>query len=284
LVLKRNKVFFRPSNIITASIGAGLLWIGWYGFNGGSAVVANSGAALAITTTHMAGCVSGLVWVILFWAHNRKFSLVASLGGGIAGLAGITPASGLISTQWSLFVGFLIGIATFYAAIGFKRIGVDDALDVVAIHGVSGIIGSMSIGFFGDKRQNMFGQDGWVNGHPIQIAYQLLGVTVAMVWSGFWTFAILKGLDLVIGIRVSKTVERLGLDLCEHGEFADDTAFMRNKKYAKEHPDLFPRAEREAHHSESSSHDEAAGDHKLQNLDKSIDERSKVESQQELSK
>lgn len=250
---------FRPSNLVTAAIGASLLWMGWFGFNAGSSNTAGSVAALAMVTTHICAMTSGVVWVGLFYLHNRRPSLIASLGGGIAGLAGITPASGFIQSQWALLIGFLIGVATFYSSLLTKAIGIDDALDVISIHGVSGMIGSISIGFFATKAVNPQGQDGAVAGHPIQICYQLLGVVVAAVWSAFWTFIILQCMRLCCQIRVSERVERMGLDIAEHGELIDDYAYHRNKMYLKLHPDFKAKVDaflqKDDEHSESTSHD-----------------------------
>jgi len=213
---------FPPSNLPMAALGAALLWMGWFGFNAGSALQAGSLATSAVASTQIAACSSGMVWLILSWIKNKPSS-VALINGVVAGLAGITPASGYINSQWTILVGLIVGLASYFSAIFVKRnLKIDDALDVSSVHGVTGIIGSLSIGFFSQHDINLQVNNGVVFGdHSFKLlGIQLLAVLVTMVYSGVVTFIIGMVIQKTIGLRITEDEEDQGLDYVEHRENA----------------------------------------------------------------
>jgi Amt family ammonium transporter len=232
LVLGRRR-FFGPAIEIPHSIplavtGSALLWLGWFGFNAGSALASGSLAGNTVIVTHMASSVSALIWVGLSWMRTGKPSVVAAVNGAIAGLAGITPASGFVSVEHSFVIGIAIGIASYSGIIIFKeKLKIDDALDVSSVHGVAGIIGSLSIGLFASKLVNPNGPNGLLFGNPEQLGIQAFGVGVAAALGFCGTWIIMKILDFLIGVRVSAEVEDAGLDISEHAEraYADEEEF-----------------------------------------------------------
>jgi Amt family ammonium transporter len=176
----------------------------------------------------MASSVSALIWVGLSWMRTGKPSVVAAVNGAIAGLAGITPASGFVSVEHSFVIGIAIGIASYSGIIIFKeKLKIDDALDVSSVHGVAGIIGSLSIGLFASKLVNPNGPNGLLFGNPEQLGIQAFGVGVAAALGFCGTWIIMKILDFLIGVRVSAEVEDAGLDISEHAEraYADEEEF-----------------------------------------------------------
>ncbi|QLH10099.1 ammonium transporter [Nitrosarchaeum sp. AC2] len=217
-----------PHSIPLAVVGSSLLWLGWFGFNAGSALASGSLAGNTVIVTHMASSVSALIWVGLSWMRTGKPSVVAAVNGAIAGLAGITPASGFVSVEHSFVIGIAIGIASYSGIIIFKeKLKIDDALDVSSVHGVAGIIGSLSIGLFASKLVNPAGPNGLLFGNPDQLGIQAIGVGVAAVLGFCGTWIIMKILDFLIGVRVSPEVEDAGLDISEHAEraYADEEEF-----------------------------------------------------------
>ncbi|KAL6073060.1 Ammonium transporter [Balamuthia mandrillaris] len=210
---------YPPSNIPLASVGAALLWMGWYGFNAGSALTAGAIASRAVGTTTVASCTSLLTWVLLNLFHARSFNTIAVLNGAIAGLAGITPASGYIRTSWASLIGVVLGLSSFYSIKLFKGVlKIDDALDVSSVHGVTGLIGSLSIGIFAESSLNTRGYNGWIHGNPSQMYIQLLGVVVALAWAAFWTFIFVLLARWAFGSLTPRLEEeRQGLDALEHG-------------------------------------------------------------------
>ncbi|NJK77885.1 MAG: ammonium transporter [Nanoarchaeota archaeon] len=217
-----------PHSIPLAVVGSSLLWLGWFGFNAGSALASGSLAGNTVIVTHMASSVSALIWVGLSWMRTGKPSVVAAVNGAIAGLAGITPASGFVSVEHSFVIGIAIGIASYSGIIIFKeKLKIDDALDVSSVHGVAGIIGSLSIGLFASKLVNPAGPNGLLFGNPDQLGIQAIGVGVAAVLGFCGTWIIMKVLDFLIGVRVSPEVEDAGLDISEHAEraYADEEEF-----------------------------------------------------------
>ena len=164
-----------PHSIPLAVVGSSLLWLGWFGFNAGSALASGSLAGNTVIVTHMASSVSALIWVGLSWIRTGKPSVVAAVNGAIAGLAGITPASGFVSVEHSFIIGIAIGIASYSGIIIFKeKLKIDDALDVSSVHGVAGIIGSLSIGLFASKLVNPNGPNGLLFGNPDQLGIQAI--------------------------------------------------------------------------------------------------------------
>ncbi len=210
----------RPHNVPFALLGAGILCVGWLGFNGGSALGANGLAATAFTTTFAAAASAGLAWSVLeLWRHG-KVTGVGLASGLVAGLVGITPAAGFVSPLAALAIGVGAAGASF-AAVSLKpKFGVDDALDVFGVHGVAGIFGAIATGVFADVTVNSAGANGLLHGNPRLVLVQMAGVVATLVWSGAMSFGILKVLDAVMGLRVDEVDEQEGLDLAENGELA----------------------------------------------------------------
>ncbi len=218
-----------PHSIPLAVVGSSLLWLGWFGFNAGSALASGSLAGNTVIVTHMASSVSALIWVGLSWMRSGKPSVVAAVNGAIAGLAGITPASGFVSVEHSFVIGIAIGIASYSTLVLFKeKLKIDDALDVSSVHGTAGIIGSLAIGIFASSAINPSGPDGLLNsGSFDQLSVQAIGVAVAGVLGFGGTYLIMKVIDFLVGVRVSPEVEDAGLDISEHAEraYADEEEF-----------------------------------------------------------
>ena len=232
LVLGRRKNFgpaiMVPHNIPIAVFGASLLWLGWFGFNAGSALTSGGVAANTVIVTHMSSSAAALVWVGLSWKRTGKPSVVAAINGALAGLVGITPASGFVSIEHSVIIGIAIGFASYAGIVVFKeRLRIDDALDVSSVHGIAGIIGSLAIGIFASSLINPTGPDGLLFGNPGQLVNQLIGVSVAVGLGFGGTWIIMKVIKTLTGVRVSPEVEDEGLDVGEHAEeaYADEEEF-----------------------------------------------------------
>jgi ammonium transporter, Amt family len=222
-----------PHSIPIAVLGSSLLWLGWFGFNAGSALASGGLAGNTVIVTHMASSVSVLIWVGLSWMRTGKPSVVAAINGAIAGLAGITPVSGYVSVEHAFVIAIAIGVASYCGVVLIKeRFKIDDALDVSSVHGIAGIIGALSIGVFASSAINPAGPDGLLFGNPDQLLIQAIGVGVAAVLGFGGTYAILKVLKFIIGIRVSKEVEDTGLDIGEHAEqaYADEEEFKLDEE------------------------------------------------------
>jgi Amt family ammonium transporter len=195
--------------------------MGWFGFNAGSALTAGGLAANTLLVTQTASAASSLVWILLSWKRSGKPSAVAAINGAIAGLAGVTPASGYISVQNSLILGIVLGLVSYYAIMLLKeRLRIDDALDVSSVHGVTGIVGTLAVGLIASSLINPAGPNGLIYGNPIQIGLQALGVVSTAAFSFGGTIIIIKLLDKTIGLRVKGEQEEVGLDLSEHAEKA----------------------------------------------------------------
>jgi Amt family ammonium transporter len=225
LVLGRRKNFgpeiMVPHNIPLAVIGATLLWIGWFGFNAGSALASGSLAANTLLVTHIGASTSALVWIVLSWKRSGKPSTTAAINGAIAGLAGVTPASGFISAQDSFFLGIVLGFASYYAILLFKEHWkIDDALDVSSVHGVTGIVGALAVGIIASTLINPAGPEGLLYGNPVQLAIQGLGIAVAAALGFGGTVVIMKMIDATIGLKVKEDEEDIGLDVTQHAERA----------------------------------------------------------------
>src|SRR5919112_1567262 len=225
LVLGRRKNFgpdiMVPHNIPLAVIGATLLWIGWFGFNAGSALASGTLAANTLLVTHIASCTSALVWIGLSCKRAGKPSSTAAINGAISGLAGVTPASGFISAQNSFLLGIVLGFASYYAILLLKEhLKIDDALDVSSVHGVTGIVGSLAIGLIASTLINPAGPDGLLYGNPMQLAVQAFGVAVAGALGFGGTIIIMKIIDSTIGLKVREEEEDIGLDITQHAERA----------------------------------------------------------------
>ncbi len=219
-----------PHSIPFAVLGASLLWLGWFGFNAGSALSASDGVASnTILVTHIASSVSALIWATLSWYRTGKPSVVATINGAIAGLAGITPASGLVSVEHAFIIAIAIGVISYSGVVLIKeKLKIDDALDVSSVHGIAGIVGAISIGIFASTAINPGGLDGFLSGNFDQLRVQAIGVVVASALGFGGTWVILKVLKHTIGIRVSAEDEDLGLDISEHAEsaYSEEEEFM----------------------------------------------------------
>ncbi|WP_347989218.1 ammonium transporter [Methylomonas sp. AM2-LC] len=206
-----------PHNMTMVVTGAGMLWFGWFGFNGGSALKADGSAGLAIAVTHIAAAAGSLTWMAIEWVRFGKPSVLGIVTGMVAGLGTITPASGYVGPLGGLVIGLIAGAACFCATQYIKRVlKIDDTLDVFPVHGVGGAIGSVLTGVFAAESLGGLG----LNGVSIfqQVEIQLLGVLVTVVWSGLFSYLILKALDKFIGLRVSADEEVQGLDIALHEE------------------------------------------------------------------
>ncbi|QDI88376.1 ammonium transporter [Candidatus Nitrosopumilus sp. SW] len=219
-----------PHSIPLAVLGSSLLWLGWFGFNAGSALAASGGVAgNTVIVTHMASSVSALIWAGLSWVRTGKPSVVATINGAIAGLAGITPASGFVSAEHAFVIGIAIGVISYSGVVLFKeKLHIDDALDVSSVHGVAGIVGSLAIGIFASTMINPGGVDGLLFGNPDQLWIQAVGVAVAAAIGFGGTWILMQIIKHLIGIRVSPEVEDVGLDISEHAEsaYSDEEEFM----------------------------------------------------------
>lgn len=210
------------SNYPIAAAGAGLLWMGWFGFNAGSSLIAGGLAANTLLVSHLAAAAGSAVWMALDWTTGGKATLLGILNGALSGLAGVTPASGFVHAPSGVAIGALCGLASYYGVYVLKdKLKIDDALDVSSVHGITGIVGSLAIGLYGSLAINSAGANGlFFGGGLAQLAKQGLGVAVGCLWSLISTFGILKFLKAVGLGRVDDDVEVLGLDLAEHGEAA----------------------------------------------------------------
>ncbi len=206
-----------PHNLVLSVTGAGLLWVGWLGFNGGSALAANGTAALAVANTQIAGAAGALAWLAVEWRQHKLPSVLGIISGAVAGLVAITPACAFVSPMGALLIGLLAGLACFYASTALKRkLGYDDALDVFGVHGIGGFVGVIGIGLFASVGWG--GSSGLIEGNARLLGLQVLACIVVAVWCGAVSYAILKVIDLTIGLRVTKEAEIEGLDLRLHGE------------------------------------------------------------------
>lgn len=210
-----------PHNLPIMLLGAGLLWFGWFGFNAGSALGANGLAASAFVATHIAACVATVVWMLIEWAHRGKPTALGCATGAIAGLATITPAAGFVGLGGAIMIGLAAGVVCYICVSILKpALGFDDSLDVVGVHGVGGALGLVGAGLFASKLVNSAGQDGLFYGNPKQLMVQLIMIGAVAAFSMICTWIILKIIDVVMGLRVTKDEEQEGLDVSQHGEKA----------------------------------------------------------------
>jgi ammonium transporter, Amt family len=206
-----------PHNLGLGVIGASLLWVGWFGFNAGSALSAGTRAGMAMAVTQIATAAAALAWMFVEWAAHHKPSVLGILSGAVAGLVAITPASGFVDPAGAVVIGIAAGVVCFWASTRLKRaLGYDDALDVFGIHGVGGIVGALLTGVFAVEA--IGGTPGALEGNVAQIMPQVYAVLATLVWSGAVSFVILKMIDATIGLRVPAEIERDSLDVQLHGE------------------------------------------------------------------
>lgn len=220
------KTPFAPHNLVLSVIGACLLWVGWFGFNAGSAVAAGGLASNAFVTTHFGAAAAALGWLIVEWMRSGKPTVLGGISGAVAGLVGITPAAGFVTPMSALIIGFIAGVVCFIAVTEVKkRLGYDDSLDAFGVHGVGGFTGAILTGVFANSAVNTVFKDGdkalpsgLLEGNPKQVLNQLIASLVAIVLGMVATYIILKIVDLTIGVRASGEDELAGLDISQHGE------------------------------------------------------------------
>jgi Amt family ammonium transporter len=217
IVLGERKKRSRPHNLLLSLIGTSLLWVGWFGFNAGSAVAANGGAGMAMLVTQIATATAGLAWMFAEWGFGKKPSLLGILSGAIAGLVAITPAAGFVGPVGAFFIGLIAGIACYWASTKLKnKFGYDDSLDVFGIHGVGGTVGAILTGIF--AKEAIGGAAGLLEGNTGQLWLQFIGVAFTIVYTGVLTYIILKIVNLITPLRATPEEETQGLDLNQHGE------------------------------------------------------------------
>ena len=207
-----------PHNMTMTVTGAGMLWVGWFGFNGGSALAANGDAGMAILVTHISAAVASLTWMTIEWVKYGKPSVLGIVTGMVAGLGSITPASGFVGPMGAIVIGLSAGFICFSATNFMKRtLKIDDSLDVFPVHGVGGIIGTLLAGIF---VASQYGGAGLADGMTIadQFSVQLTAVIAVIIWTAVASYIILKIIDMICGLRVNDEIERNGLDISEHEE------------------------------------------------------------------
>ena len=213
-----------PHDLTLAVIGTGLLWVGWFGFNGGSALGASSRAAMAITSTHLSASAGAFTWMALEWWTRGKPSVLGMISGAVAGLGTITPASGFVLPMQAALIGLVAGAVCFWACTWLKmKIGYDDSLDVFGVHGVGGLTGTLlagvlAVGALSASPEMPGGVSGLLEGNPQQVLAQAYGIVVTLAWSGIVTFIVLKVVGAMVPLRVRHEDEVMGLDVTQHGE------------------------------------------------------------------
>ncbi len=209
-----------PHNLPFCVIGAGLLWVGWFGFNAGSALAADGLATSAFVATHLAAAAAALSWLAMDWTLRDKPTVLGAASGAVAGLVAITPAAGFVGSMSAILIGIGGGVLCSIACSLKPRLGYDDALDVVGVHGVGGTWGALATGLFASKAVNAAGNDGLFFGNPRQFTVQLVSVAATLILALVGTYIILSVVKAVMGLRVADDEERMGLDLSQHNERA----------------------------------------------------------------
>lgn len=221
------KTQMMPHNLVLSVIGACLLWVGWFGFNAGSAVAANGLAANAFVTTHFGAAAAALGWLLIEWIRLGKPTVLGGISGAVAGLVGITPAAGFVTPMSALIIGFIAGVVCFIAVTEVKkRLGYDDSLDAFGVHGVGGFTGAILTGVFANSAINTVFKDeagnalpsGLLEGNSKQVLNQLIAAVIAIVLGMVASWVILKVVDLLVGVRATGEDETVGLDVSQHGE------------------------------------------------------------------
>ena len=225
LVLGNRKGFpqqaMPPHNLTMTVTGAGMLWVGWFGFNGGSALAANGDAGMAMLVTHISAAAGSLAWMTMEWVKYGKPSVLGIVTGMVAGLGTITPASGFVGPGGALLIGLSAGVICYYATQAIKqRWKIDDSLDVFPVHGVGGILGTLLAGIFASDALGVFSGQGYNEGMNMasQVQVQIVGIVATFVYTGIVTFVLLKLVDAMLGLRIDDENETMGLDLAEHDE------------------------------------------------------------------
>lgn len=212
--------YMAPHSLPLTLLGTGLLWFGWFGFNGGSALGANSIAVSAILATHTAAAAGAASWMVVERLHRKTPTVLGVASGAVAGLATVTAGAGYIGPFSALLIGLVAGGLCYAAIIWKAKFGYDDSLDVVGIHGVGGVVGMLATGLFASKAINAGGADGLIFGHPQLFGVQVVAILAVAIFSLVGTYLILKLIDRLLGLRVSADEERMGLDLSQHDERA----------------------------------------------------------------
>ncbi len=212
-----------PHNLVLTMVGGALLWVGWFGFNAGSALSAGGSAAVAMINTHVATAAAIVSWSLTEWIIRGKPSLLGAVSGAVAGLVVITPACGFVTVSGALILGLIVGPICYWGVSGLKKMfGYDDALDAFGVHGIGGIVGAVLTGVFAVAAIGGTGKSGLIDGNAIQVWIQIKSVAVTIAWTAIVSVVLLKLIDLTIGLRVSKETETEGLDLALHGEAMHD--------------------------------------------------------------
>jgi Amt family ammonium transporter len=225
LVLGNRKGFpqqaMPPHNLTMTVTGAGMLWVGWFGFNGGSALAANGDAGMAMLVTHISAAAGSLAWMTMEWVKHGKPSVLGIVTGMVAGLGTITPASGFVGPGGALLIGLSAGVICYYATQAIKqRWKIDDSLDVFPVHGVGGILGTLLAGIFASDALGVFSGQGYNEGMNMasQVQVQIIGIVATFAYTAIVTFVLLKLVDAMLGLRIDEEDETMGLDLAEHDE------------------------------------------------------------------
>ncbi len=219
------KTAMPPHNLTMTMTGAGMLWVGWFGFNAGSALAANGDAAMAMLVTHLSAAAGAFTWLTIEWIRFGKPSALGAVTGMVAGLGTITPASGYVGPAGALVIGISAGLICFYATLTIKQVlKIDDSLDVFPVHGVGGILGTFMAGIFASDQLGIFSGQGYAEGVTMgsQVGVQLLGIVATFAYTAVVTFILLKLVGVVTGLRVSLEEETEGLDIVGHNESGYD--------------------------------------------------------------
>lgn len=213
------KEVMMPHNLPMTALGAGILWFGWFGFNGGSAVASGGLATSAFVVTNTAAAAAALTWMLVEWSHRGKPTLLGAVSGAVAGLVAITPASGYVGPVSAILIGIGGGFVCYFGAVILKnKLGYDDSLDAFGVHGLGGTFGALATGLFATKAINAAGNDGLFFGNAYQLVVQLITVVATWVFAFVATMILLKLIDATMGLRVTEEDESTGLDMSEHGE------------------------------------------------------------------
>jgi Amt family ammonium transporter len=211
-----------PHNLTMTVTGAGMLWVGWFGFNAGSAVAADNSAAMAMLVTHLSAASGSLAWMAMEWIRHGKPSVLGIVTGMVAGLGTITPASGSVGPAAAVVIGLSAGVVCYFATITIKQVlKIDDSLDVFPVHGVGGMLGTLLAGVFASTQLGIFSGNGFsdgITGMGGQVGVQLTGILATFIYTLVMSAIILKVVDLVVGLRVDGDEETQGLDLVLHDE------------------------------------------------------------------
>ncbi len=205
-----------PHNLPFTVAGAALLWVGWFGFNAGSALAADGAAANAFVTTNTAASAAAVAWMCVEWRHSGRPTMLGVATGAVAGLVAITPGAGFVGAMSALIIGAVAGVMCYFAVVAKVRLGYDDSLDVVGVHGVGGTWGALATGLFASAAVG--GTNGLFAGNPGLMIPQFISVVGTIIYAGVLSWIILKILDATLGIRVTEEEEQMGLDLSQHNE------------------------------------------------------------------